>query len=170
MNAVDLARLIRDFCQTLMPGDGYWPSAADVGVHGVLGLRLIDMFGEAGLESVAAALVACGAPFDPGDPARSEAIVTRFEARDPPKFARIRTAAYLAYYEHPAVILAVQGLGQPYQAMPIHEGYYGLPIFTPAETPRHGRGHYVGTDEIERVDLSGLQHLSGASVGGERAS
>lgn len=158
--SIEFARLLRDFVDTLIPGDDRWPSAADVGVHGVLGMRMLDTYGESGVFAIRDALAAAGAPF-PGEADGREAIVARFEAADPGRFKTIRMAAYLAYYEHPAVIQAIQGLGQPYRAQPVYEGYRSAPFDRARDTPRHGRGHYVATNEVRRVDLTNLPHLRG---------
>jgi hypothetical protein len=40
---------------------------------------------------------------------------------------------------------------------------YAVGRFDPAtDTPRHGRGGYVHTDEVRRVDLSQLDFLGGS--------
>ena len=70
-------------------------------------------------------------------------------------------AIYTGYYEHPAVVAAVAALGMPYRARPVLGGYE-LPPFDPLhDTPRHGRGGYVRTEDVRRVELSGLAHLAG---------
>ena len=79
-------------------------------------------------------------------------------AEHPDLFKLLRNATYLAYYESPAVIRAIQALGQPYRAMPGRDGYPLPPFDLERDRPRHGRGHYVPTDEVRRVDLSGLDH------------
>lgn len=161
LSPVALAQLLRDLVETMIPGDADWPSAADVGVQGLLGLRLIDSFGEDGFDRIVAALVGCGAPFAGKDADAREAIVARFEAADPKRFATVRLAVYTGYYEHPAVVAAVAALGMPYKARPVLGGYE-LPPFDPAnDTPRHGRGAYIRTEDVVRVDLSGLTHLAG---------
>lgn len=161
LSPTEVARLLRDLVETMIPGDASWPSAADVGVQGLLGLRLVEMFGEAGFDSIVRELVACGAPFAGKDQDGREAIVARFEATDANRFATVRLAVYTGYYEHPAVVAAVTGLGMPYLARPVLDGY-ALPPFDPArDMPTHGLGSYVRTEDVSRVDLSGLAHLSG---------
>lgn len=154
------ARLLRDLVETMIPGDGDWPSAADVGVHGLLGIRLLETLGEGGFDATVAALVACGAPFAQKDADAREAIVARFEAADPTRFATVRLAVYTGYYEHPAVVAAVAALGMPYLARPVLGGYRLPPFDAARDTPRHGRGAYVRTQDVRRVDLSGLPHLA----------
>ncbi len=161
LSPIETARLLRDLVDTMIPGDEQWPSAADVGVQGLLGLRLIEIFGENGCDRLIADLAASGAPFTGKDRASREAIVARFEAADPKRFATVLLAIYTGYYEHPAVVAAVAALGMPYRARPVLGGYE-LPPFNPLhDTPRHGRGGYVRTEDVRRVELSGLAHLAG---------
>ncbi len=129
------ARLLRDLVETMIPGDAEWPSAAEVGVHGLLGLRLVETIGEAGFARVVADLLACGAPFDGKNADEREAVVTAFETGEPKRFALVRQAIYTGYYEHPAVVAAIAALGMPYHARPALDGYQ-LPPFNPArDTP-----------------------------------
>ena len=87
--------------------------------------------------------------------------MAEFEAADPKRFATALLAIYTGYYEHPAVVAAVAALGMPYRARPVLGGYE-LPPFDPLyDTPRHGRGGYVRTEDVRRVELSGLAHLAG---------
>lgn len=160
--AVKLARLLRDLVEILLPGDPDWPSGVDAGVHGLLGARLLETRGEAGVEALSRALADSGAPFAPLDAAGRIAVVERFERDFPALFAHVRTIAYISYYENPAVIRAIRALGQPYDPMSGQHGYV-LPPFAPADRPTHGRGGWIPTAEVERVDLSGLPHLGGAA-------
>jgi hypothetical protein len=161
LSPLEAARLLRDLVEVMIPGDGEWPSAADVGCHGLIGIRLVELLGEAGFDGMIAALVECGAPFAGRTPDDREAIIARFEASDAKRFAKLRLALYTGYYEHPAVVAAVASLGMPYLARPVLGGYE-LPPFDPArDAPRQKRGFYVRTEDVKRVDLSGLPHLAG---------
>jgi hypothetical protein len=63
---------------------------------------------------------------------------------------------FTAYYESPFVHEAIRSLGFAYNATPLPKGY-GLKRFDPeTDAPRHGRGYYVPTEAVGRVDLSGL--------------
>lgn len=160
LSPIQTAALLRDLVDTMIPGDADWPSAADVGVHGLLGLRLVEAMGEAGFDRTVAGLLAAGAPFAAKDADAREAIVGRFEAADLKRFAMVRLAVYTGYYEHPAVVAAVAALGMPYRARPVLGGYELPPFDKARDTPRHGRGAYVRTEDVRRVDLSGLPHLA----------
>ena len=155
-DSLGLAALLRDLVDVLVPGDGPWPTASLVGVHGVLAMRLLEVRGQGGADELERALLACGGPFAPLDGAGRIEVVRRFEAADPAFFKLVRNATYIAYYESPAVVRAVQGLGQPYQAMPGAKGY-PLPAFDlEHDRPRHGRGHYTRTEDVRPLDLSVL--------------
>src|SRR5689334_2665300 len=127
-DSLGLAFLLRDLVDVLIPGDGPWPAASVVGVQGVLAMRLLEIRGQGGADEVEQALLACGGPLASLDAMERVEVVRRFEQADPALFKLVRNAAYLAYYENPAVVRAVQGLGQPYQAMPAAKGY-PLPAF-----------------------------------------
>ena len=155
-DSLGLASLLRDFVDVLIPGEGPWPSASMVGVQGVLAMRLLEAQGETGADELERALLACGGPLAPLDAEARAAVVRQFEAAEPALFKLVRNAAYLAYYEHPAVVRAIQGLGQPYQAMPGAKGY-PLPAFDlEHDRPRHGRGHYIRTEDVKPLDLGAL--------------
>jgi hypothetical protein len=155
-DANGLATLLSDLVDVLIPGNVGWPAASVVGVQGVLAMRLMEVRGEGGPDELETALIACGGPLAGLDPAARIEVVKRLEASEPTLFTLVRNAAYLAYYENPAVVRAVQGLGMPYQAMPGHKGY-PLPAFDlEQDRPRHNRGHYIRTDEVKPLDLSVL--------------
>ena len=155
--AVDLATLLRDLVDVLIPGEGPWPPASVVGVQGLLAMRLMEVRGEFAADELERAVLACGGPLAPLDPAGRIAVVERLEREQGELFRLVRNAAYISYYQNPAVVRAVQGLGMPYRAMPAAEGY-PLPPFDLAEDrPRHNRGRYVPTEEVKRLDLSVLE-------------
>ena len=156
-DSVALASMLRDFVDVLIPGEGAWPPASVVGVQGVLAMRLLEARGEGGADELERALIDCGAPLATLDEEARAAVVRRFEAADPTLFKLVRNAAYIAYYESPAVVRAIQGLGQPYQAMPGAKGY-PLPAYDlEHDRPRHGRGHFTRTEDVKPLDLSVLE-------------
>jgi hypothetical protein len=159
-----LAALLASLVDALIPGDGgRWPSASQVGVHGVLPGRLIEVRGLDAVDALAAAVLSCGGALADGSAAERARVVARFEAEHPALFAVARTAVYLAYYESPAVIAVIRSLGHRYQAM-AHAAGYPLPPFDPErDRPRHGRGRWIATDEVRRVDLSGLGFIGRAA-------
>ena len=155
-DALGLAALLRDLVDVLIPGEGAWPPASMVGVQGVLAMRLLEAQGQTAADELELELLRCGAPFDRLDADGRAEVVRRLEVGNPALFRLVRNATYLAYYEHPAVVRAVQGLGQPYQAMPGAKGY-PLPAFDlEHDRPRHGRGHYIRTEDVKPLDLSVL--------------
>lgn len=156
-DSLGLASLLRDLVDVLIPGEGPWPPASVVGVQGVLAMRLLEARGQGGADELEQALLKCGGPLAPLDADARAEVVRSFESSEPAFFKLVRNAAYIAYYENPAVVRAVQGLGQPYQAMPGAKGY-PLPAFDlEHDRPRHGRGHYIRTEDVRPLDLSVLE-------------
>lgn len=151
-----LAAALADLVGELLPGDGAWPSGRDVGVQHALQMRYLDTRGEDAVPALGAALAAVGLPFDGEAAAARVAAVQALEAAEPALFGWLRDAAYFAYYEAPAVIAHINARGTPLQARPHLKGY-DLPRFDRAtQTPSHGRGHWIATDAVQRVDPSGL--------------
>jgi hypothetical protein len=160
--AVELAVMLRDLVDVLLPGDAEWPSGSAAGTHGMLGARLLETRGEAGVEALDRALRQSSAPFGDRDEAGRIAVVQTLERDFPALFAHVRMIVYVSYYENPAVIRAIRTLGQPYDPLSGPHGY-ALPPFAIADRPTHGRGAWVPTDAVARVDLAGLSHLGGAA-------
>jgi len=158
--------MLRDLVDLLIPGQDGWPSASLAGTQGLLGYRLQEVRGEGAVQELAAVLNACGGPLASLDEAGRIAVVERLEREHADLFKLVRNATFLAYYESPAVIPAIQMLGQPYKAIPGLDGY-PLPPFDPErDQPRHNRGCYVPTEAVRRVDLSRLEH---GDIAGGRA-
>ncbi len=157
--AVRLSTMLRDLVDVLIPGEGDWPSGSLAGVHGILGMRLLEERGDRALLDLEAALASCGGPLGPLSEDDRVTVVARLETGQPRLFTLLRTATYLAYYESPSVIPQIRALGQPYDPVPILEGYRLEPFDRERDRPRHNRGHYIPTDQVKPVDISGLDHL-----------
>ena len=154
------AGLLADFVETLLPGDGAWPSGSTVGVQSLLALRLLEQRGKRDFAKVADALLEAGGPLAGLDEEARVVIVRRFEASEPALFGWLRDTAYVTYYENPFVAEVINAKGHVYELRPHIKGY-PVPRFDPAlNTPRHGRGRYVPTDAVQRVDTSGLDLAS----------
>ncbi len=154
---VEGAALLGDLVDELIPGDNHWPSAASVGVHGHVALRLAEQAGEAVLGRIVDALVAAGGPFADRAPEDRVAIIERFEATEPELFEQLRVAATFAYYESPFVVAAIRRKGRPYALRPHLTGYPRRPFNVETDTPQHDRGAYVATEAVRRVDTSDLR-------------
>ncbi len=156
IDPAEAVALLADLVEVLLPGDGSWPSGSTVGVQAPLVLRLIEQRGRGAVADLMAALTAAGGPLDRHDEAGRIAIVVRFEAVEPDLFGWIRDAAYVAYYENPFVAEVINGLGFVYELRPHVKGYPVQRFDLARDTPRHGRGHYLRTDEVRRLDISAL--------------
>lgn len=153
----ELATALADLVAELLPGSNEWPSGRDVGVQHSLQIRYVEEMGEDAVPDLASALNEIGAPFGDLDAKARVAAVQRLESERPGLFGWLRDAAYFAYYESPSVIAQINGRGTPLLTRPHLQGYQ-LPGFDRAkQTPTHGRGHWIPTDAIQRIDTSGLQ-------------
>ncbi len=123
------------FLDTLLPGDDLFPSATDSGMLALTQTRLAGL-----IESVAA----------------HDGSVAALEAAEPALFDAVRKIAYLTYYEQPAVIAAIRSLGFTYNDSPLPDGYPAERFEPETDLPRHGRGHWIATDQVTRVDLSAI--------------
>ena len=155
--AAELAALV----DVLVPGDGAFPCASEVGVQAKLADRLTLMRGQGAVRALAEALGACGGPLAPLDKHGRAAVLIRIERERPDDFLLIRNIVYLSYYESPAVHEAIRAMGFTYNTAPLPRGY-DVGRFDPvADMPRHGRGRFLHTDEVKRVDLAQLDFLGG---------
>lgn len=150
------ARLLADLVDLLLPGEGDWPSGATIGVQSTLAIHLVEERGEADLARLAQAILQAGGPFAEQPRERRIAIVQALEAAEPELFGWVRDAAYYAYYESPFIVAVINAQGHPYRLRPHVKGY-PLPRFDPArDAPKHGRGRYLPTAAVRRVDISSL--------------
>lgn len=156
MTPDEIANTLAAFVDVLIPGDADFPSASSAGTHGLTAERIRAAQTTAGVIALADALNANG-PFLTGD---RVAAVAAFEAADPARFVFARFATYLAYYQTPAVILALQRLGHDYHDAPQPLGYVMAPFDPAVHTPKNSRGTYKKTDEIAPLDLSTLAELN----------
>lgn len=110
------------FLAALLPGDGRWPSAAD------LDLALAAMV-SAVPESASALEVVAGLPA--GDPV---AALEGLAERDPATFGAFQVAVYGAYYSHPRVLAVIEErCGYPARA-PQPRGHV-VPLVDPDPLP-----------------------------------
>ena len=154
----EIAAMLRELVDVLLPGDARFPAASDAGTHGIVADRLVAQMGETALDDLAQTVAACGGPLEPLSATERQAVVRRFEANHPEQFETLRMIAYLAYYESPAVVRAVRALGHVYNDAPQPAGYAMAPFDEddPLQAPAHRRGHYVKTEDVARLDLTPL--------------
>jgi hypothetical protein len=138
---------------TLLPGGEGFPAASASYMVDLFASRLLAVAPEAMAQIIG--LVDTGSGL-PGDAAGWQAAAYRIEVILPRLFGEFRKQAYLAYYEQPAVITAIRALGITYNDAPLPEGYPQQRFEPARDTPTHGRGTWLRTDEITRVDLSNL--------------
>jgi hypothetical protein len=146
----DLTGAIAAFVDALLPGDEVFPSASDVGAHGVLVMRLRETAGPGAAEALAVAFVSRGGLDAP------DAAAASMEAEEPALFEAALTALYYAYYETPGVIAAIRSLGIVYNDAPQPLGYAMRRFDPTVDLPRERRGHFIPTDAVSRVDVAAL--------------
>ncbi|MCO5222058.1 MAG: gluconate 2-dehydrogenase subunit 3 family protein [Thermomicrobiales bacterium] len=170
MNPTESAAMLAALCDTLLPGEGNYPSASVAGIQAVVANRLRDRYGTEVFERLAEDLSIEGRWF----PALSETervdAVNALHADKPDFFTYLLMAAYLAYYASPQVIEAIRLDGHIYNDAPQPLGYEMTPFsFTPGlDVPFDPKGWYKPTELVERIDLSSLADLD-LPTGRERA-
>ena len=135
-SAIELATLLRDFVDVLIPGEGV--------VARCLGRRASRACWRCACSRCAASRV------PPSSRRHCSPRVARWPRWTPPAAAAWSSAssasmpncsrwsatpAYVAYYESPAVVRAVAALGQPYRAMPGKDGYPMAPFDLERDRP-----------------------------------
>jgi hypothetical protein len=149
----DEAQAVGGLMDALLPGGGAFPRAGDTGMGALLLARLAAA--DATLPARIAAAVQTAGGSSPGQNAAECA--ARIEAAEPKLFAEFRKYAYLTYYEQPAVIDAIRALGFSYNDSPLPDGYAPDPFEAPRDAPRHGRGHWIRTEDVQPVGVAALR-------------
>ena len=89
------------------------------------------------------------------------AALIAFEQEQPAEFTALWRLAVFGYYSRPETIAAIQrDLAPAYHGAPLPLGYaHAIAPWDandPLQMPANPRGHYVRTEDIRRVDLSGI--------------
>jgi hypothetical protein len=164
LTLAEAAQLLADFVDVLLPGGDGWPSGAAVGVQHVLAQRLtVDRSPDSPAELVVA-LLRAGGPLAGQDEAARVAIVDRVERDEPALFGWVRDAAFITYYESPAVVAVINAKGRPYQLRPHITGYPTAPFDLERDAPKHGRGRYIAADAVQPIDIAALDLAAGSTT------
>lgn len=150
---VDGNELLQGLVDALLPGGNGFPAASATGMTGLLVARLLAADATL-LDRVAECLHAQGAL--PDGTERWHDAAARLEADEPKLFEELRKYAYLTYYEQPGTIAAIRALGLRYNDAPLPDGYPAERFDPSTDAPRHTRGRWIATGQIQRVDLSRL--------------
>jgi hypothetical protein len=150
---------LMQFADVLLPGDDPFPAASESGMAEILLARLRDHPSSDLAQRVLAAVAAAGGPLASLTPPERAAVVARLEKSEPKLFDEIRKIIYITYYEQESVVAVIRALGIPYNVSPLPDGYPTEAFDAGRDAPRHCRGHWIATDHVTRVDLSGLSHL-----------
>lgn len=153
----ETTKALAAFVDALLPGDDLFPAATAVGAHGILAMRLRDIAGPDAADALVEAFVRRGGLTAPAEAA------ALMEKETPALFDAALTALYYAYYQTPPVIAAIRALGFVYNDAPQPLGYAMRPFDPALDLPKVRRGAFVPTDQVVRVDLSGIDFLAAGS-------
>jgi hypothetical protein len=146
-------RALDALMDTLLPGGSGFPPATATGMSELLLARLAAS--DPAMPALLLAMADTGHG-QPADAAGWHEVAYRIEVINPQLFDSFRKQVYLAYYEQPVVIAAIRSLGIAYNDKPLPEGYPDARFMPEVDTPSHRRGKWIPTNEVQRVDLSGL--------------
>lgn len=164
MSAIDTtddAAFVAALIDTLIPGDGDFPSASEADVAPLVAARAKEMQGPAFLAGLRRALDRDGAPFADAEEAERVARLAAHEGAKPSDVQAVCVVLYLSYYGAASVKAAIRRMGLQYPDAPQPDGYR-MSAFNPddpLEAPTHRRGHFVATDAVTRVSTDGLGDL-----------
>ncbi len=145
------------------PGEGF-PAPSEVGVVDFIG-RYTAPSGEKAIhyplveedDFKAAIDGLLGEEFLSADSAGRVEILKRIESEDETFFAQLRGLVFYGYYSRPEVTLAIQKnvpAGRDYHGPPQPYGYIRTIERWDHSLYEHGRGSYIKTEDVERIDLS----------------
>ncbi|BCP54742.1 hypothetical protein K32_33590 [Kaistia sp. 32K] len=163
MSAIDTtddAAFVAALIDTMIPGDGDFPSASEAGVAALVAARAKEMHGPAFLAGLREALDR-GGPFADAEEAERVARLAAHERAKPADVQAVCVVLYLSYYGAASVKAAIRRMGLQYPDAPQPDGYR-MSAFNaqdPLEAPTHRRGHFVATDAVMRVSTDGLGDL-----------
>jgi hypothetical protein len=149
----DERRALEALMDTLLPGGNGFPAATATGMSELLLVRLAALDPAMPAQLLAMADTGHG---QPADEAGWREVAYRIEVISPRLFDAFRKEVFLAYYQQPAVIAAIRTLGIDYNDKPLPEGYPDAHFVPELDTPSHRRGKWIPTNEVQRVDLNGL--------------
>jgi hypothetical protein len=131
------------FVDALIPGDNDFPKASAVGTHGILAHRLRELDGADAYSRLLSLL---------GEDTGTTA-AEKLERDEPGLFEKLRMIVYLAYYEQPAVIQAIRGMGIIYNDAPQPLGYKLEPFDSAVDRP-DVEGEYMPTALFDQQENS----------------
>ncbi|WP_018183813.1 gluconate 2-dehydrogenase subunit 3 family protein [Kaistia granuli] len=161
IDTTDDAAFVIALIDTMIPGDGDFPSASEAGVAALVAARAKEMQGPAFLAGLREALDRDGAPFAGADEGERVARLVAHETAKPSDVQAVCVVLYLSYYGAASVKAAIRRMGMQYPDAPQPGGYVMSPFdpADPMEAPVHRRGHFVATDAVARVSTEGLGDL-----------
>lgn len=159
-------RMLEAMADTLLPGDGNFPDPSETDLLHYMA-RYVAREGEeaAYFPFVAEADVnelvdRLGEQFASQGQDERAAALRRFAEESHVVFAKLQALTYYGYYSLPEVARAIRNSGDAaidYHGAPLPYGYPGTMGSWDEAVLRHGRGHYIATEDVRpaEVDLRG---------------
>lgn len=154
---------------TMIPKSGNFPAPSEVGVVDFAGRYTTpsgyrakhfpfveeDAFKES-LDQLALAVL-------DGEQSATAGEIARVEQEQPGLFEQLRALVYFGYYSAPEVTLAIRRsipAGSDYHGPPMPYGYLdSIEDWNEDRLAAKGRGSYLATDEVRRIDLTTLSWI-----------
>ena len=150
--------------EIIPPGDGF-PAPSGVNVVDFVG-RYTTPSGEEAIhypfveeDAFKEAVDALGDEFLSADSAGRVEILKKVESEEETFFTQLRNLVYYGYYSRPEVTLAIQKnvpAGRDYHGPPQPYGYIRTIEKWDEGLFAHGRGGYIRTEDVERIDLGNI--------------
>ena len=155
---------------TLVPGGGGFPAPSEVDVVGFIGRYLAPSgtravhYPFAAEDDFKASVDELGEAFVDADDAGRTETLTRLESEDETFFGQLRSLVYYGYYSMTEVTLAIRKnipAGKDYHGPPQPYGYLDTtePWDDSSLSTRGGAADYIATEDVKRVDLSGIEWI-----------
>ena len=150
--------------EIIPPGEGF-PAPSEVNVVDFIG-RYVTPSGEKAIhypfaeeDDFKAAVDKLGEEFVSADSAKRVETLKRIETEDETFFTQLRNMVFYGYYSMPAVTQAIQKnvpAGRDYHGPPQPYGYIRTIERWDESLFEHGRGRYIPTEDVQRIDLSNI--------------
>jgi hypothetical protein len=156
------ADVLLAFADVLIPPAGEFPAPSRTEILGYFGRYIVDHRVEAvhfpfiNLDAVDQLADRLGKDFLSADREERNILVQRLSEQNESLFVIFQAMVYFAYYAQPEVTRAIQASGAAagdFHGPPQPYGYPGEEPWDPALLS-HGRGTYIRTEDVHRVDVS----------------
>lgn len=170
------AALLAAVADTLIPASDGWPAPSEVDIVTFIGRYVTPTgyrnkhFPFAVEDEFVAGLDRLGADFLAADTAGRVAAIAALEKSEDPLFEQLRSLVYYGYYSRPEITIALRRnlpAGRDYHGPPLPYGYLDTTEDWDEQTLASAGGTttFVATEDVRRVDLSGIEWLNAPQKG-----